>query len=116
MCMGEGCPTVLLDARAGGWSAKWEPVQPHLAHTTRVCSWDRAGSGWSDLGTHGHTAQAYGAALQRRRQIWLCGRRSGAPKHPWSRDLNPRPWCGTAAIPLGARLVEETLSAPFLNG
>ena len=31
LCMGEGSPTVLLDAWAGGWSAEWEPLQPRLA-------------------------------------------------------------------------------------
>src|SRR5688572_711629 len=55
LCMGEGSPTVLLDAWSGGWSTEWEPVQPALARSTRVCAWDRAGSGWSDLGTHDHT-------------------------------------------------------------
>ena len=59
LCMGEGSPTVLLDAWAGGWTAEWEPVQPGLAGTTRVCAWDRAGSGWSDLGPHAHTPEAY---------------------------------------------------------
>ena len=55
LCMGEGSPTVLLDAWSGGWSAEWEPIQATLALSTRVCAWDRAGSGWSDLGTHNHT-------------------------------------------------------------
>ena len=59
LCMGEGSPTVLLDAWAGGWTAEWEPVQPVVAGTTRVCAWDRAGSGWSDLGPHTHTPEAY---------------------------------------------------------
>jgi pimeloyl-ACP methyl ester carboxylesterase len=64
LCIGEGSPTVLLDAWAGGWSAEWEPVQPALARSTRVCAWDRAGSGWSDLGTHGHTPQAYADEME----------------------------------------------------
>ena len=63
LCLGEGSPTVLLDAWAGGWSAEWAPVQPAVARTTRVCAWDRAGSGWSDLGPHDHTPRAYAAEL-----------------------------------------------------
>jgi pimeloyl-ACP methyl ester carboxylesterase len=59
LCMGEGRPTVLLNAWSGGWSAEWETVQPVLARDTRVCAWDRAGSGWSDLGTHSHSPVAY---------------------------------------------------------
>src|SRR5919202_1277703 len=46
LCMGQGSPTVLLDAWAGGWSAEWESVQPRVARKTRVCAWDRASSGW----------------------------------------------------------------------
>jgi pimeloyl-ACP methyl ester carboxylesterase len=58
-CAGQGAPTVLLDAVSGGWSAHWTHLLPEIAQTTRVCAWDRAGSGWSDLGTHAHTPQAY---------------------------------------------------------
>jgi pimeloyl-ACP methyl ester carboxylesterase len=64
LCMGEGSPTVLLDAWAGGFTAEWAPVQPIVARTTRVCAWDRAGSGWSDLGTHEHTPRAYAAEME----------------------------------------------------
>ena len=58
-CLGQGSPTVLLDAGGGGFSAHWSLVQPEVARSTRVCAWDRAGSGWSELGTHAHTPQAY---------------------------------------------------------
>jgi pimeloyl-ACP methyl ester carboxylesterase len=64
LCMGEGSPTVLLDVWAGGFSAEWAPVQPAVARTTRVCAWDRAGSGWSDLGTHDHTPRAYAVEME----------------------------------------------------
>jgi pimeloyl-ACP methyl ester carboxylesterase len=47
-CTGEGQPAVVLDALAGGLSPQWGWVQPLLAGTTRVCSFDRAGRGWSD--------------------------------------------------------------------
>jgi pimeloyl-ACP methyl ester carboxylesterase len=35
-----------------------------MACATRVCAWDRAGSGWSDLGTHAHTPEAYTIEMQ----------------------------------------------------
>lgn len=46
-CMGTGSPTVILTAALGEWSETWRYVQPALAKRTRVCSWDRAGFGFS---------------------------------------------------------------------
>jgi pimeloyl-ACP methyl ester carboxylesterase len=47
VCLGHGSPTVILSAGLGGGSLDWAPVQPTLAQRTRVCAWDRAGSGFS---------------------------------------------------------------------
>ena len=41
-CSGSGTPTVILEAGAGGGANAWFAVQPWLATTTRVCSYDRA--------------------------------------------------------------------------
>jgi thioesterase domain-containing protein len=49
-CTGEGTPTVILEAPAAGLSAAWGWIQPAIAETTRVCSYDRAGLGWSEAG------------------------------------------------------------------
>jgi pimeloyl-ACP methyl ester carboxylesterase len=49
-CTGQGTPTVVLEASAAGMSAEWAAVQPAIASTTRVCSYDRAGLGWSEAG------------------------------------------------------------------
>lgn len=49
-CNGAGQPTVLLEAGLGGVSLEWANIQAELAHTQRVCSYDRAGMGWSDAG------------------------------------------------------------------
>jgi pimeloyl-ACP methyl ester carboxylesterase len=49
-CMGNGSPTVILEAPAVGMSAVWGNVQQHVAAKTRVCSYDRAGLGWSEAG------------------------------------------------------------------
>jgi pimeloyl-ACP methyl ester carboxylesterase len=49
-CVGEGSPTVILDAVGGGSSAQWALVQPEIAATARICAYDRAGFGWSELG------------------------------------------------------------------
>jgi pimeloyl-ACP methyl ester carboxylesterase len=63
-CSGEARisqPTVILDAGAGDFSVDWSLVQPGVAGFARVCSYDRAGSGWSDLGPRPRTF---------RQQVW----------------------------------------------
>jgi len=47
-CQGSGSPTVILEAGIGDWSTHWTAVQRLLQRDTRVCSYDRAGYGWSD--------------------------------------------------------------------
>ena len=49
-CMGQGSPVVLLEAAAGSMSVAWGWIQPEIARMTRVCSYDRAGLGWSEAG------------------------------------------------------------------
>jgi pimeloyl-ACP methyl ester carboxylesterase len=49
-CTGKGMPTVILEAPAAGIAVGWAWVQDDLAHVTRVCSYDRAGLGWSEAG------------------------------------------------------------------
>ncbi|MCY4282728.1 MAG: alpha/beta hydrolase, partial [Gammaproteobacteria bacterium] len=49
-CVGQGAPAIILDSGVGGFSLEWTRIQNALAHRTRVCSYDRAGYGWSDLG------------------------------------------------------------------
>jgi len=49
-CAGQGTPTVVLEAPATTMSAAWAWVQADVAKTTRVCSYDRAGLGWSESG------------------------------------------------------------------
>jgi pimeloyl-ACP methyl ester carboxylesterase len=56
-CTGEGGPTVVLEAGAGDLSFDWTFVQPGVARFTRVCSYDRAGYGWSDPGPQPRTAR-----------------------------------------------------------
>jgi pimeloyl-ACP methyl ester carboxylesterase len=49
-CTGKGTPTVILIAGGGAFSIDWALVQPKVAVSTRICSYDRAGLGWSDPG------------------------------------------------------------------
>jgi pimeloyl-ACP methyl ester carboxylesterase len=57
-CTGQGSPTVILE---GGWTTEtlyWRKVQPALSETSRVCSYDRAGYGYSDAGPMPRSASA----------------------------------------------------------
>jgi pimeloyl-ACP methyl ester carboxylesterase len=57
-CTGEARasqPTVILESGSGDFSVEWSLVQPGVARFARVCSYDRGGDGWSDLGPHPRT-------------------------------------------------------------
>ena len=47
-CTGSGSPTVLIEAGASSFAIDFALVQPEISTATRVCSYDRAGFGWSD--------------------------------------------------------------------
>lgn len=47
-CIGTGSPTIVLEYGHQGSYFDWNQVQPEIAGFTRVCSYDRAGYGWSD--------------------------------------------------------------------
>ena len=49
-CAGAGAPTVLLEGGYGADSLGWGRVKSALAKSYRVCTYDRAGTGFSDPG------------------------------------------------------------------
>jgi pimeloyl-ACP methyl ester carboxylesterase len=53
----DGSPTVILENGLGSISSAWALVQPEIAKATRVCSYDRAGMGWSDSSPDPRDAQ-----------------------------------------------------------
>lgn len=55
-CTGNGSPAVILDAGLGGTAFDWGEVQPRVSRFTRVCSYDRAGMGYSDPGARPRTS------------------------------------------------------------
>lgn len=73
VCIGEGTPTVMFEA--GGWgvtSVSSATVRERLSSRTHVCSYDRAGMGWSDPAPGPLTAGALAqdlAVLQDRAQL-----------------------------------------------
>jgi pimeloyl-ACP methyl ester carboxylesterase len=62
-CVGQGGPTVILETTSDGTSANWGRVQPQLSKTTRVCTYDRAGRGWSQIGPEPRDAQQIAGEL-----------------------------------------------------
>ena len=54
-CTGRGTPTVLLENGTGDFSMVWALVQPTVSRLTRVCSYDRGGSAWSEMGQRPRT-------------------------------------------------------------
>ncbi len=55
-CLGNGRPTIVLEGgAAAGFSFDWALVQPAVARTSRVCTYDRAGYAWSDPGPEPRT-------------------------------------------------------------
>lgn len=49
-CEGRGSPAVILDAGLGGSALEWVYVVERLRTVTRVCTYDRAGYGLSEMG------------------------------------------------------------------
>lgn len=47
-CAGTGSPTVVLQNGLGELSVLWDRIAEQASRTSRVCSYDRAGQGWSD--------------------------------------------------------------------
>ena len=62
-CAGEGNPTVILDSGLGDSYLSWRKVQPEIAKFTRVCSYDRAGLGYSDPSSQPRTSKVIAEEL-----------------------------------------------------
>lgn len=62
-CSGTGSPTVVIDAGWGDWSTAWADVQSEVARNTRVCTYDRAGIGWSEAGPQPRDAEQFAKEL-----------------------------------------------------
>jgi len=62
-CIGAGSPTVIIEAGLGGWSLTWNSVQEEVAKTTRVCTYDRAGMGYSEASPLPRTAEQFAYEL-----------------------------------------------------
>jgi len=55
LCKGTAGPTIVIEQGAGELSRFWWPLQDEVAKFARVCTYDRAGYGWSEPGKPGRT-------------------------------------------------------------
>jgi pimeloyl-ACP methyl ester carboxylesterase len=62
-CTGTSSPTVVIESGWGDMSASWGWVQPEVAKSTRVCTYDRAGMGWSEPSPDPRTARQFALEL-----------------------------------------------------
>jgi len=62
-CVGNGNPTVVLDSGLGDTFLSWRKVQPQIAQFVRVCSYDRAGLGYSDPSPRPRTSKVIAEEL-----------------------------------------------------
>jgi pimeloyl-ACP methyl ester carboxylesterase len=62
-CTGQGSPTVVLEAGLADSLDSWSRVQPEIARFARVCSYDRAGYGYSDPGPMPRTSDRIASEL-----------------------------------------------------
>ena len=62
-CTGEGSPTVVLEAGLADSLETWRGLQPDIARFARVCSYDRAGYGYSDPGPMPRTSERIASEL-----------------------------------------------------
>jgi hypothetical protein len=46
-----------MDSGLGGTVLDWQLIQPELAKFMRVCTYDRAGTGWSEASTQPRTSE-----------------------------------------------------------
>ncbi|WP_041934163.1 alpha/beta fold hydrolase [Gloeothece verrucosa] len=64
-CVGQGSPTVIMDYGLGGLSPLWGLIEPQVAQWTQVCTYDRAGYGWSDPSQFPRTSEQMVEELHR---------------------------------------------------
>jgi pimeloyl-ACP methyl ester carboxylesterase len=62
-CAGQGSPPVILDSGQGDSYISWRKVQPEIAKFVSVCSYDRAGLGYSEPSPRPRTSRVFAEEL-----------------------------------------------------
>jgi len=63
LCQGSGAPSVVIEPGAGEPARFWRGIQEEAAKFATVCSYDRAGFGWSECASAGRTIDERAAEL-----------------------------------------------------
>jgi pimeloyl-ACP methyl ester carboxylesterase len=119
-CGGRGSPTVLLEGGYAASATGWFKVQPVVARTTRVCSYDRAGNGRSDPGPLPRDglaiAKDLAEALRRAQEpgpYVVVGHSAGALYVRIFADLQPRAVVGMVLVDPSVEYQDERFSSHF---
>lgn len=56
-CVGNGRPTVVMDAGVNDFSVQWLNIQAEVSKDFRACAYDRAGLGWSEASPYSRTSE-----------------------------------------------------------
>lgn len=62
-CTGDGSSAVILESGLGDTYVSWRKVQPQIAQFSRVCSYDRAGLGYSETSPRPRTSKTMAEEL-----------------------------------------------------
>ena len=62
-CTGQGTPVVILDSGLGDSYIWWQDVQPEIGKFVKVCSYDRAGMGYSEASSRPRTSRVFAEEL-----------------------------------------------------
>lgn len=115
-CSGSGSPSVILDTGLGLPASSFGPLQRELAKTTRVCSYDRAGYGFSEPGPSPRTSKQVVSELRalltnahEEGPFILVGHSLGGVNVRLYQHLFPRDVAGLILLDAGA---EEVLDSP----
>jgi pimeloyl-ACP methyl ester carboxylesterase len=122
-CAGAGSPTVLLESGFAATSGAWSKVQPRVAETRRVCSYDRAGAGFSDPGPEPRDGAAIAEDLDEglraahiRGPFVVVGHSAGALYVRLFADLRPRDIVGMVLVDPSVEHQDRRLAAVFGPG
>lgn len=122
-CAGQGAPTVVLEGGFAATSLVWGKVQPKLAGAHRVCSYDRAGYGFSDPGPMPRDGAAVAHDLDEALRVAgidgpfvLVGHSAGALYVRLLADLRPREVVGMVLVDPSVEHQDRRLAAAFGPG
>lgn len=122
-CSGQGAPTVILEGGYAATSLAWSRVRALVAKTNRVCTYDRAGYGFSDPGPLPRDGAAIARDLDRGLRaarisgpFILVGHSAGALYVRLFSNRRPREVVGMVLVDPSVEYQEQRFAAEFGPG